>query len=277
MSIFSAGTRIERLSLRRLRGDGGAGSWASTAAPLPAPCAAVSSAISAAVGSPSPSTCRRRASAARSSGSMSPAGSAAALARVGEQVLHDVREGADLVEPDHARGALDRVGVAEQRVDRVRSGAAVLEREQRVDDAVEAAARLVAEDLEELAVRLAHAACPASERNSRSTSMIPTSCPSSSTAPLEVLGLGLLGVGRERDDVGDLVDGQPGQAALVLGDHDPRRRRVAGDREHAREVEDRQHAGRAGCGRRARRPPAPGTALSAPSSATSSTFSIGIA
>ena len=160
MSIFSAGTRIERLSAAGAAGAtaSGTGWWGSATAPLPVALGRAQQGIDV--------RGRQR----------------ALVARVAEQVLHDVRERADVGEPDHARGALDGVDIAEQRVDGVGRGVAALEREQRVDDAIQPPAR--PEDLEELAVGLAHDACPASAPNSRSTSMIPTSSPSSRNAPL---------------------------------------------------------------------------------------------
>ena len=56
----------------------------------------------------------------------------------------------DGLEPDHRGATLDRVGVAEHRVDRVGVRDTALEREQSVDQAVEPLVRLVAKELEEL-------------------------------------------------------------------------------------------------------------------------------
>ena len=58
--------------------------------------------------------------------------------------------------PDHPGAALDRVGVAEERVDRVGRRPPGLQGQQRLDHPVEALAGLLADDLEDLGVRARH-------------------------------------------------------------------------------------------------------------------------
>ena len=105
-----------------------------------------------------------------------------ALARRGENILHRMRELTDLVHANHSGGALDRVRVAKERVDGVAAGPPALEREQRLDDPIQALAGLVAEDLQKFGLDLGHAACSSSTAKTRATSMTPTSWPSSSVA-----------------------------------------------------------------------------------------------
>ena len=70
-------------------------------------------------------------------------------ARLREDVLHDVCEISHRCEPDHRGATLDRVNVAEDRVDRVGIRPRALEREQGVDHAVEPFVCLVAKELDE--------------------------------------------------------------------------------------------------------------------------------
>ena len=98
----------------------------------------------------SPATCLRSASAARSSGSTSCAGNSPASRACARTSSIAWARSRTVVEPEHRGAALDRVGVAKQRVDRVGVRDTALEREQRVDHAVEPLVRLVAKELEEL-------------------------------------------------------------------------------------------------------------------------------
>ena len=104
-----------------------------------------------------------------------------------EDVFQHVGEVPDGLEPDHCGPALDRMGVTEHGIDGVGVCDTTLEREQRVDQAVESLIRLVAEELEELRfgiwLRDDHAAAAASSAKSSSTSMTPMSPESSSAAP----------------------------------------------------------------------------------------------
>src|SRR5205823_3026251 len=88
-----------------------------------------------------------------------------------------------VVEAEHAGAALDRVRVAEQRIEGLRGRTTALESEERVDHVVEPFVRLVAEQLEKLRFSLVHASSCASVRKSRGTSTTPTRSPSSSAAP----------------------------------------------------------------------------------------------
>ena len=142
------------------------------------------------------------------------------------------------------------MGVAEAAVDRVGVGLAALERQQRVDDTVEALVRLVAEDLEELGVAgLAHGCNLASSAANMSCDVdhARRSAPSSSAAPCEVARISDSWTApASARDVGDLVDGEAGDAARPPSSTTSMRGPAfARNAEDAREVEDGQHLRRA--------------------------------
>src|SRR5262245_57483624 len=89
----------------------------------------------------------------------------------------------DLVQAEHRCGSFDRMSVAEERIDRVGLGAARFEREQRVDDVVEARRGLVPEEFEELGPVFGHAAPSATASNTTSMSTMPTRSPSARVEP----------------------------------------------------------------------------------------------
>ena len=147
-----------------------------------------------------------------------------------EHVLHHVREIPHGDEPDHRGAALDRVGVAEDRVDRVRIRAGALEREQGVDHAVEPFVRLVAKELEEFGLGVwlddghaRHGKC-GEEALDIDDSDEPGVVKSGACKQVR---LGLLGDRRELADVCDLVDREAGSKPAVLGDEEALRMAVA--------------------------------------------------
>ena len=220
--------RIERRSAPGRRSRGRDGHRARSA-----PCGAAG---------PSPSTVRRRASVARSSGSTS-SGARVPLSRASSSessiAWAIVR---DLVDPDHARAALDRVGVAEQGVDRIGGRVPRLEREQRLDHAVQALGRLLAEDLEDLGVGLAHARAAPPRRRAQSRRR---RCRPARRRPGRPRPDGATRSPRRPParslDAGDRVHRQAGAAAAMLGDHDALGASSAREPEARREVDDRQH------------------------------------
>ena len=144
---------------------------------------------------------------------------------------------ADLVQAEHAGAALDRVRVAEQAVDRIGGGSAVLDREQRGAHRVEPLVRLVAEDAEELGFGLAHAAFSRVSKR-RSTSITPTSEPSISVA-LESRSdsVSWSASGSSSTSVTSST-AKPARVPAALGHEHPLRRLAARQPEHGGEVED---------------------------------------
>ena len=73
-----------------------------------------------------------------------------------QNLLDGMREGTDVVKAEHPRGTLDGVSIPEQRVDEFGARVPGLDREQRCLHLIEPLCRLVAEDVGELVIRLAH-------------------------------------------------------------------------------------------------------------------------
>src|SRR4051794_19087761 len=96
-----------------------------------------------------------------------------------------MRECAHVGETEHAGAALDRVRVAEERVDGALLRRTRFEREQEVDHVVETLVRLAHEELEEFRCVVDHRrARSSSAANTRSTSITPINRPSSKAEPL---------------------------------------------------------------------------------------------
>ena len=73
-----------------------------------------------------------------------------------QNLLDGMREGTDVVKAEHPRGTLDGVSIPEQRVDELGARVPGLDREQRCLHLIEPLCRLVAEDVGELVIQLAH-------------------------------------------------------------------------------------------------------------------------
>ena len=192
------------------------------------------------------------------------AGSSPASRARREHVLDRVREPRRRSSsPSIAGAALDRVGVAEERVDRVRRRVAALEREQGVDHAVEPLVRLVAEELEELGFGVGldvdHAPLDGRSAKRRSTSTTPTSPAVVEHGAGEQLRLASpRRVGGSAPTSVTSSIAKPARRRLVLGDEQALRPAVAA-RSRAR-TRDRRPAGpgRGDSGRRATAPCAAG-------------------
>ena len=233
VSIFSAGTRIERA--RRLRAPArpattAAGSWDATGGAVAGALAAASSAISAAFGSPSPATCRRSAS-ARAQQRIDELGSPAARAGVRPRAASSMTCARALTRRARPCRRAPLIVWTSRNSESTASGAALPLSSASSVSTMRSSRPLASSRKISMNSAVGLGSCRLrrrAERRARSTSTTPTSCPSSRIAPLRYSACRLLGVARERDDVGDLVDRKPGAAARRA-----RRRRRAGGRSPA--------------------------------------------
>jgi hypothetical protein len=78
------------------------------------------------------------------------------VAHACQNLLDGMREGTDVAKAEHPRGTLDGVSVPEKRVDELGARVPGLDREQRCLHLIEPLCRLVAEDVGQLVIELAH-------------------------------------------------------------------------------------------------------------------------